>query len=312
MNTHMKKTLIALAALTALMGCQQKEQPSLTPVSTTSSETLKLVSWNIEHLADEVGKGCKPRSQADYQALANYAATLNADIIALQEVQSEKALKRVFPESQWQSVVSSRPDNEAYECRGHEGLFSTPQRTAFVIKKGINYQAQADFKALALDNPGLRYGTSISLNNGQLEILNVHMKSGCFVSDYRKENKKACTMYQQQGPILEKWVNQRVESKQAFVVLGDFNHRLVDQQNRFWQELSKEDGERILLSSMQNLQSCHPKYKAPIDHIITGPISTQWIVDGSQNVDAFGKQGELDYKDMLSDHCPISLTLSIK
>lgn len=312
MNTHMKKSLIALAAVAALLGCQQQEQASSPSVVASDIANLKLVSWNIEHLADEVGKGCKPRSQADYQALASYAATLNADIVALQEVQSEKALKRVFPESQWQYVVSSRADNEAYECRGHDGLFSTPQRTAFVVKKGINFTAQDDFKALALDNPGLRYGTSISLNNGQLELLNVHMKSGCFVSDYRKDTKKACTTYQQQGPILEKWVNQRVENKQAFVVLGDFNHRLVDQNNRFWQELSKEDGERILLSSMQNLKSCHPKYKAPIDHIITGPISTQWIVDGSQKVDAFGKQGELDYKDMLSDHCPISLTLSIK
>ena len=69
MNTQMKKTLITLAALTALVGCQQKEQQTLAPTTLTDSNNLKLVSWNIEHLADEIGKGCKPRSQADYKRL---------------------------------------------------------------------------------------------------------------------------------------------------------------------------------------------------------------------------------------------------
>ena len=306
----MKKSLIALAAVFAVAACQQTETE--VPFVPKTAASLKIVSWNIEHLADDIGKGCKPRSAMDYQALANYAATLNADIIALQEVQSEKALQRVFPKSDWNYVVSSRADNESYECRGMNGALSTPQRTAFVIKKGVDYNANADFKKLAIGNPGLRYGTSVSVNNGTLELLNVHMKSGCFVSDYRDKERKACLTYQQQAPILEKWVNTQVEKKQAFAVMGDFNHRLVDQGNRYWQELSKENGERILLSSMQNLESCHPKYKSPIDHIITGPISTQWIVDGSQQVDAFGVSGELSYEQMLSDHCPISLELAIK
>jgi exonuclease III len=33
------------------------------------------------------------------------------------------------------------------------------------------------------------------------------------------------------------------------------------------------------------------------------------VVDGSQGIDAFGVEGELTYDDMLSDHCPISVTL---
>ena len=309
----MKKIALFAATLAALAGCQQSDTvaPSTSNNNKNDGSELKLVSWNIEHLADEIGKGCKPRSEQDFQALKTYAATLDADVIALQEIQSEKALSRVFPSSDWRYVVSSRPDNEAYECRGHDGLFSTPQRTAFVIRKGIDFEANDDFKALALDNPGLRYGTSISINGGQLALLNVHMKSGCFVSDYRTKDKKSCLTYQQQAPILERWVNTKVDKKQAFAVLGDFNHRLVDKCNQYWQELSKENGKSLLVSSMQNLQSCHPKYKAPIDHIITGPISTQWIVDGSQKVDAFGQQGELSYEQMLSDHCPISVTVSL-
>jgi endonuclease/exonuclease/phosphatase family metal-dependent hydrolase len=310
----MKKVVILCASVAALAACEttpvQESAPEkeLAPVQNTTE--LKIVSWNIEHLADDIGKGCKPRTEEQYEKLKEYVIEhLDADIIALQEVQSKEALKRVFPVSDWQYVVSTRPDNEAYECRGTDGLKSTPQRTAIVIRKGVNYKKNDDFTALALDNPGLRYGTSISINNNQLTLLNVHMKSGCFVSDYSQSDRKACLTYQQQAPLLESWVNTQVTNQQAMVVLGDFNHRLVDDGNRYWQELSQENDQRILTSSMQNIQSCHPKYKAPIDHIITGPISTQWVVDGSQGIDAFGVEGELTYDAMLSDHCPISVNL---
>ena len=39
--------------------------------------------------------------------------------------------------------------------------------------------------------------------------------------------------YQQQAPILENWVNTQVEKQQAIVLLGDFNHRLVEEGNRY-------------------------------------------------------------------------------
>ena len=114
MNTQMKKTLITLAALTALVGCQQKEQQTLAPTTLTDSNNLKLVSWNIEHLADEIGKGCKPRSQADYQALANYAATLNADIIALQEISDQSAFNDLINSLNENNWVGFRNSSSNY------------------------------------------------------------------------------------------------------------------------------------------------------------------------------------------------------
>ena len=155
-----EKVVILCASVAALAACDttstQANAPvqEAVPVQESKTAQLKLVSWNIEHLADDIGKGCKPRSEADYAKLASYAKTLNADIVALQEVQSENALKRVFPDTDWQYVVSTRPDNQSYECRGTDGLLSTPQRTAIVIRKGIDFNVNDDFKALALDNPG--------------------------------------------------------------------------------------------------------------------------------------------------------------
>ena len=70
---------------------------------------LRIAAWNLEHLADADGEGCVGRTGADYEAVARQAAALNADIFALQEVENAAAVRRVFPASDWDAVVSSRP-----------------------------------------------------------------------------------------------------------------------------------------------------------------------------------------------------------
>lgn len=282
-----------------------------TQEQTKQNKQLKIVSWNIEHLADHPNQGCKPRSEADYSQLAQYAASLDADIIALQEVQSKTALARVFPTEQWRFVVSQRPNNEAYECRGLEGQWSTPQRTAFAIKKTVAFSEPAQFKALAMGNPGLRYGVQIQLTQhpAKLTLLNVHMKSGCFVDDYQQSDKKSCVTYQGQAPILENWINQQITQQPGVIVLGDFNHRLSSAGNVFWQQLKNENNKTVLSNVMEGIESCHPKYKALIDHILVDEKANQYVHKASAKVDYFNQTPPLDYADMLSDHCPISVTL---
>ena len=57
---------------------------------------LRIVAWNIEHLAEHEGEGCG-RNASDYDALREFAATMNADVVALQEVENIAAIARVFP-----------------------------------------------------------------------------------------------------------------------------------------------------------------------------------------------------------------------
>ncbi|WP_051334492.1 hypothetical protein [Bradyrhizobium sp. Ai1a-2] len=46
---------------------------------TCDANALKLASWNMEHLADGDGEGCRPRQAADYLALRQHADRLGAD-----------------------------------------------------------------------------------------------------------------------------------------------------------------------------------------------------------------------------------------
>ena len=73
-----------------------------------SADTIKIATWNIEHLRASEGKGKNPRRTEDFLRLSEYAALLDADVVALQEVENEPALAKVFDPTLYQFFVSER------------------------------------------------------------------------------------------------------------------------------------------------------------------------------------------------------------
>ena len=69
------------------------------PVQASVAGELRIASWNLEHLKDSDGEGCVGRTGADYAAIAGRLAELDADIVALQEVENAAAAYRVFAAS---------------------------------------------------------------------------------------------------------------------------------------------------------------------------------------------------------------------
>lgn len=65
------------------------------------AETIKFTTWNIEHLRAENNTGNVRRDDDDFAALARYAANLDADVIALQEVDGPEAAARVFDPNEY-------------------------------------------------------------------------------------------------------------------------------------------------------------------------------------------------------------------
>lgn len=276
----------------------------------TEESTLRIVAWNIEHLAENDGEGCVARNESDYKELRDFAATMDADVVALQEVESEKAVARVFLPDTWDIVLSERPDSEPYICRG-SGRTSTQQKVAYAIRKGVSYENLGSFEELALGNPGLRHGLMIRLTDSPepIEVLNVHMKSGCFVNDYSTSDREACETFEDQAPILDGWIEERIQSETGFIVLGDFNHRIAEADNRLWSDLTTMDGSPVALrSNMEGLRGCHPRYPAPIDHVLVGSEALNYYKEGSERVFYFTDE-TMTEEEMLSDHCPVGLDL---
>ena len=279
-----------------------------------SAQEVRVASWNIEHLAEHNKVGCVPRSTLDYEKLRNFSELLNADVIALQEVENTAAVERVFPKSEWNIVLSDRPNSRSYNCRGNDQE-STQQRVAVVLRKGIKYQNKGSFEELGLKMEGLRYGVVVEIfgDRDTINLLALHLKSGCFVDDYSTSKLRACEVLETQIETLDDWIENSIRENKKFIVLGDFNSRLTVENSMFWNKLVNMDNMPIgIQNGTQNLTGCHPRYPDLIDHIILGPETSKLQIQNSQMVHFYSSTGRhMAEEDMLSDHCPVSLVLRL-
>ena len=259
------KPLIALTLSAVLLsGCV-----GVTP--TREADSLKIASWNMEHLAERDGEGCSPRTEADYARLRDHAAALNADVIAFQEVQNKAAAERVFDPALYDVVMSGRPTStRSGECRGRPGLFIQNQAVGFAIRKGVLWTRNADLNALALGNPDLRWGVDVTVSHGRpVRLLAVHLKSGC--NSGREPTDPDCPVLFDQLPVLEGWTEARARDGEAFVVLGDWNRRLASRGDAFLADLNDGDpeGSVLTLTSGDQAAGCKARYREYIDFIAT-------------------------------------------
>lgn len=277
----------------------------------SQAKELKIAAWNLEHLAQKNDTGCKPRNAADYRIARMYAEQLDADIVALSEVENTTAVARVFDPTKYNIEVSRQKLRAGYPCgRDDDSNKSTKQLTGFAIKKGIQYERNADFTAIDVsENSSLRTATDITIKGSQpLRILAVHLKASCPSKDLGSSSRD-CQILARQQPILEQqWMEARYKSKEAFIVLGDFNRHLLQTDDQFWS--ATNDGEpagltmEVLSGSSEPI--CVKKYPKRIDHIIVDGRAKSWLKPDTFNVLKFETEGQP------SDHCPISAVFDIK
>ena len=296
-----------LAAYSASSSAQPREVAQ--QAATQNVQNLVLATWNVEHLAMPIDKGCRPRTQEELDGLQKYAKSLNADVVALQEVESIEAINQLFPKENWQLYISERPDSQSYDCR-KTGFKSTQQKVGFAVRKGLQVQKLDSLEAFSLDSPGLRHGLELTLDTdfGPMTVLNVHMKSGCFVDNYTRKDSKSCKRLAKQVTVLDNWVEEQEAEKTPYVILGDFNHRLSAPYNHLRREITTNTNgsESTLVNATEDLIGCHAYYPAPIDHIFLGHTEQLNLTTKAQ----FHNFKNMDPKAMLSDHCALSLEIS--
>lgn len=247
------------------------------------------------------------RRPADYDRLADYAQRLDADVIAIQEVDGPEAARLVF--------------------RNHDFCFTARravQNNGFAIRRGrgIRFRCDADVRALAAGHEHLRAGVQITLFPGtdaELHLLGVHLKSGC-AGERLDSGEEACTVLARQVLPLKAWIDTQARAGHRFMLLGDFNRRLAREKRtardargrlmNMWPALSSADvpGARLVsLAEGKPYQKCHltERYSAYIDHIIAGEKAAgHWLPATFRRV-AFVQSDAVRMK--LSDHCPVSV-----
>ncbi len=237
------------------------------------------------------------------------AATLHADVIALQEVETKAAAERVFDPALYNVVISGRPmSRRGGACNGKSGLSIRQQDVGVAIRKGVNWTRNPDVRALGLGNPDLRWGVDITVRGSKpLRLLAVHLKSGCNIG--RDAADADCPVLFSQEPVLKKWVDDRVRKSEAFAILGDWNRRLASTSDQFFAALDRPQPRAadLTLTNDGRPATCNPRYREFIDYTVAGAEAAKLVVPGSCAEYTYG--APVDQHP--SDHCPVSVSFRL-
>jgi endonuclease/exonuclease/phosphatase family metal-dependent hydrolase len=296
----MKASVVALVL--ALSACV--ELPGQPPRGI--DQPLRIATWNMEHLAERDGEGCRPRAEADYATLRRYVTEVNADVIAFQEVESKAAAERVFPRDDWTVVIEDRSGGAQGGCRGLPGQVLRAQKVGFAIRNSIPFDRNADLRELGLGNDGLRWGVDVTVNGDKpLRLLSVHLKSGC--NSGRAPTDRDCDVLFAQLPVLERWIDARANEPAPFAVLGDWNRRVASRGDAFWVEIDDAEPANadLTLAAGKRGATCKMRYSEFIDHIALDARAAQQALPGSFAEYTY-RVPEAQHP---SDHCPVSVAV---
>lgn len=275
-----------------------------------TADTIRIATWNLEHLAERNGAGCRPRTDADYAALRYHSDRLDADVIAIQEVESKAAAERVFDPARYDVVMSGRPvSGRGGGCYGRPGQTIRHQAVGFAIRKQLRWQRNPDLAELALGNPDLRWGVDVTILGPQkLRLLALHLKSGC--NSGRAPTDADCPVLFDQLTVVERWIDARAGANESFAVLGDWNRRLSARNDAFFAEIDDGDpkGADLTLAAGTQAATCKARYREFIDHIALGAKAAARVRPGSFLEYDYGVPEEQHP----SDHCPVSIELRAK
>ena len=268
----------------------------LVPLAARAAE-LKVATWNLEWLTARLAgdpalpEDVQPKDAADRTVLAHYVDQLNADLVAVQEVDGPGIAASLFP-----------PDRYAlYFTRD-----SVVQRVGVAVRRGIAVHQNADLAALDVTPDArhrLRSGADLTLDlpSGPVRVLAVHLKTGCQRDRLDQSHRAQCTELRSQAAVLQGWIAERRRDGVPFIILGDFNR---------W--MGPADGLLAALQDAAPLARATEGHDSPcwggehfIDHILAGGAARAWLDTSSLRVLVYREGAER--KEHLSDHCPVSV-----
>ncbi len=308
-----------------LLACVLGAGPAVAFAASVPAE-LKIATWNLEWFMKPetlraLTPACTPRdaprdgarrgipcdvahentrSNEDITALRRYARALDADVVALQEVDGADAARLVFPDREF--------------CfSGRVGV----QNNGFAIRRSIPFKCEADVTDLALADD-VRRGVDVRLfpdTPSEIALLSVHLKSGC-ARDPLDSTRPSCRELRRQLPFLEAWIDARAAEHKPFAVLGDFNRDLRQEPAgvSFWTEIDDADppaADLVNTAEGQKFQNCSPSqtFSGYIDYIVLGRDLARGVVKDSFGRSLYRPRDAARRK--LSDHCPVFLRLRV-
>lgn len=304
------------------------------------SPALRLATWNAEWFMDPVefdkvaARGCssggtnpvarslpcdvakgannKRRGPADLAAQARYAAGLDADIVALQEVDGPGAAKLLFP-SGFQFCFAMRV------VTNPDGTTEAPvQDVGFAVRDGVPFTCNPPWREIGLPDNSVRWSAQITVSPGTpaaIDMMAFHLKSGC-PRKLLDTPADPCPKLRAQTALLHDRLAARPDNAPPLVLLGDFNRTLeftspANPQTQMWPNLDAPGGgEHDLKAVSETLpyQKCNAgdAFDSYIDQIIvSGSLAPRLGPAAHVAQDPADVAAKLK----ISDHCAVRVEL---
>lgn len=238
----------------------------------------------------------RPRAAEDISKLRQIVRALDADIIALQEVQGPAAAERIFDPQQYAFVFAKDDDNLDFP--------------GFAVRRNVAVERNPDLDALVV-GAGTRAGADITVTvkGTRIRMLSVHLKAGCSSGSLARGDQN-CALLSRQLTALRAWIDARNGEALPYVIAGDFNRRLASQGDEFFAQINNANPRPLSLVTLPDAigRTCHGGRHPFIDFLLLDDKARSTLVPESFREYPISEEDMRRFN--LSDHCPISLELN--
>ncbi len=269
--------------------------------NTPTLDRITLGTFNMEWFGDNSADDHKPRSETDDKLLAVVLGDIDADVLAVQEVENEEALKRLLQH------IAKESSSEYHIALGASG---GKQKVGFLYRKPVELVSVREIDAIAVEKGRTRAGLLALFRVGGLEwaMLAVHLKSTSRADSTPELVQRSLALRTAQAVEILTFTNsfhQALPTKPLFI-LGDFNDS--PRKKRTTLDTLKHAPNLTFLTA--DLASCSYSGLPAIDHIIASSSATGRVLRGTLRTVNFRAMLSEKASERVSDHCPVVVQFS--
>lgn len=282
----MHKSILIIAALLSLgvWGCAIKNDA-------TAGQPITVATFNAEWLGDGVGDR-KPRTAEHLQKMSTLLEDINADVLAMQEVEGNAAVDRL------------RSFLAGYDWRVTAG--SGDQQVALLAKPTVKAEFVDAFTLLPGQENRTRPALLSKVTRGEsvFFVLCVHFKSTSRYdsTDQMKDESRRMRSQQAERLVFLSDSIQKANAGAGIMILGDLNDFPLRKKYASLGAIIESKTLSFLTDSLENSER---KGWYVIDHIVVNDVAKSWYVPGSAQVWPAAQRFSKEEKKNISDHEPV-------
>jgi endonuclease/exonuclease/phosphatase family metal-dependent hydrolase len=263
----------------------------------TSRTSVTVGTFNIAWLGDGVDDR-EPRTEGDYQRVAEAITDSGADVLGVQEVENEQAMARVLK-----------------YMKGYKWLMGAgggEQRLGVLYKDDVLVRLVGEYTPLAMAEGRTRAGLVVQCKAGNFDwtMMVVHLKSSSRFDSTAELREAARNLRSQQAQTLAAWMEERLhDPDKDVVIVGDFNDFPTNEHLPTLQPMLAVPQYSFAtygLPSSKHEHSLGGEAGRPsIDHIVTSQSARHRLQRGSVMAVALYDQYPDAVARKISDHCPV-------